>query len=172
MGRAGRPNKIAENVSNTLLKIKDSFEPSLCSEIEKIGVNSRDEYGRTPLIIACFHKNFELVKWLINKGADINAQDRNGYSALHASVSTLQTEIVKYLIKQNIEIDLRDVYGNNALWTAVMIPKNNLVLAEVILEAGANPDNINKAGRSPRQMVQTIHALEIKDNKVIRKDTE
>lgn len=45
-------------------------------------VNCRNTGGETPLMLVCEDANFELVKFLVEKGADINAVDKRGRTVI------------------------------------------------------------------------------------------
>jgi ankyrin repeat protein len=45
-------------------------------------VNARDEGGRTPLMVAAFNANPEVIKTLITAGADVNARNDFGSTPL------------------------------------------------------------------------------------------
>lgn len=46
------------------------------------GVNDRNEHGWSPIIIAAYHGNYEVVDFLLDKGADVNDTNINGTSVL------------------------------------------------------------------------------------------
>ena len=60
-------------------------------------MNRRDDEGNTVLIEAASCGHLEIVKYLIEKGADINAKNRNGNTALVEATSKGHLEIVKLL---------------------------------------------------------------------------
>lgn len=67
------------------------------------GIDSRDEWGMTPLMWAshCCHSG---VAWfLLQNGADVNAQDKFGWSALHIACELGHIEIVKLLLENNAD---------------------------------------------------------------------
>ena len=47
-----------------------------------IDINSKDEYGRTALMVAALWKRLSVVKFLIEVGVDINGKDEHGRTAL------------------------------------------------------------------------------------------
>jgi hypothetical protein len=65
---------------------------------------------RQPLLKAISNENFEEVKDLIAKGADVNAKDKNygDSTALHIAVENGNPEIVKYLLDMGAKINARD----------------------------------------------------------------
>ena len=48
-------------------------------------INSKGRQGWTPLMVAVMANNIELVKWLLNHGADTKSKDKHGYTALRYS---------------------------------------------------------------------------------------
>ena len=50
-------------------------------QINLYGINFRNQFNQTPLMVASYFGNVGLVKELSNKGADINLVDNNGHNA-------------------------------------------------------------------------------------------
>ena len=53
--------------------------------------------GYTPLIMAAYNQQYDLVKFLIAKGADVNAKAKDGSTALNKATKTNDTTMVKLL---------------------------------------------------------------------------
>jgi hypothetical protein len=70
-----------------------------------------------PLLKAVSNENFEDVKDLIAKGANVNAKDKNygEATALHVAVENGSAEIVKFLLDMGAKINARDKYRRTAL---------------------------------------------------------
>ncbi len=49
-------------------------------------VTRRDSESQTPLHVAAQFNHTEVVKWLLDKGADVNAQAYNRFTPLHLTV--------------------------------------------------------------------------------------
>ena len=66
----------------------EAMETNQASEVQKCldngaDVNARDEeIGATALMVACDHKDHDLVELLVNKGADVNKRNQEGATAL------------------------------------------------------------------------------------------
>ena len=77
-------------------------------------------HGRTALLTAAFEGNFENVKNLIEKGADVNVEKKDGKTALLlASGNSKGFQIVQYLIQNGANINAQTKDGYSPLmWAA------------------------------------------------------
>jgi len=73
--------------------------------IEKgINVNTKDEYGNTPLHFAARHnKNIEVIKYLVSERADINAKRRYGATPLSLAIGERNNDVALFLISQGAD---------------------------------------------------------------------
>lgn len=55
-----------------------------------VDINSRDEFGRTPLMYAAEQKNLQMVQFLIDKDADVQAKDNYGFTVIDLVKSMIQ----------------------------------------------------------------------------------
>ena len=60
-------------------------------------------------------KNLEAVKFLVERGADVNAADSEGWTALHGAAFTAGDEMIEYLVSKGARLDAEDVYGETPL---------------------------------------------------------
>jgi ankyrin repeat protein len=73
----------------------------------------------TPLHAASMHGHWEVVKLLIEKGADVNIQtDPQGYAPIHSASFGGHLETVKLLVRNNARIDLRNYRNELPIDTA------------------------------------------------------
>lgn len=77
-------------------------------------INQKDNFGKTPLHYA-FGKNSELLKFLIDRKADINAQDQNGKTVLHYAAMDKFPSVVKYLIEHGAKANIKDFENRTPL---------------------------------------------------------
>jgi uncharacterized protein len=98
---------------------------------------------------------------LIARGVPLDHQDDNGQTALQYAISRGYTEIAVKIILAGGNVNVNDKFGNAALWTAVMQPKPDLDLINLIYKNGGDPLQLNKATRSPLSMAETKNDKEI-----------
>ena len=116
-----------------------------------------DREGRTPLHYAALEDRADDVRTLLADGADANAQDRAGYTPLHFACQQGALSAADALLAAGARVDLVDKFGNSALWRAAFgYQGGEPTLIRHLLEAGADPDARNNAGRSSREMALTL----------------
>jgi ankyrin repeat protein len=59
------------------IKDEDIDECMRLVEEEGADVHEKDEYGRSPIIKACFNKRLDIVEYLVSRGANIHDKDDN-----------------------------------------------------------------------------------------------
>lgn len=81
------------------------------------GVNKRDLSGRTPLSTAMWGTNREVLRALLDGGADVNLPDSEGKPPI--SFGAEKVEMVKVLVEgYGAQINVRDGRGRTPLWYA------------------------------------------------------
>eukprot|EP00026_Physarum_polycephalum_P004566 Phypoly_transcript_04588.p1 GENE.Phypoly_transcript_04588~~Phypoly_transcript_04588.p1 ORF type:complete len:601 (+),score=91.42 Phypoly_transcript_04588:309-2111(+) len=75
----------------------DLIKLKLLVEEEKFNVNDPDYDGRTPLHLAAEEGHLETVKYLVQRGANINVEDRWGTVPLRGAISFNRNEVAAYL---------------------------------------------------------------------------
>ena len=74
-------------------------------------VNTTNSAGLTPLLLALNGDHSELVKELLERGADANMRDRSGYTALHRTCQTNKDDLTTLLIEFGADIEITDNAG-------------------------------------------------------------
>lgn len=93
----------------------DKIKVILEQEIELI--EYKNSKGWTPLIVAAFNQHYEIVKLLIDLGANPNATNINGTTVLMYAKTKLLTEkqpdlsILRTLINAGANVSTRDIHG-------------------------------------------------------------
>ena len=97
----------------------------------------------TALMDACESGTFEMVKYLVERGADIDAVDDDelGMNALMIACRDGSFKMVKYLVDNGADIEIL----NNEGWNAVMFAceKGNFEMVKYLLEKGADIHTVN-----------------------------
>jgi ankyrin repeat protein len=98
---------------------------------------ARDKDGSTPLHCASWKGHAEVVKALLDAGADINAKSQNdhyGDTALHAAAHGNQKDVVKVLIERGASLNSKNQIGRTPLGETEW--HNASAAARLLKEAG------------------------------------
>ena len=79
-------------------------------------MNLKSLDGKTPLMVAAEKGHVEVVKSLLDHGADINDEEVNGWTALHISAIKAHTE-VESLLRAKGATEEEDFCGLEALFS-------------------------------------------------------
>ena len=131
----------------------DIYEASKKGKLRRVkglikgGANVNVEIEESsPLGIAAKNGHLGIVKELIKAGADVNSRNGVDFTPLLEAADNGHLEIVKELIEAGANIDHNSqLYENTALMLAVMI--NDMSMTKTLIEAGADPFQINEYGR-------------------------
>ena len=102
-----------------------------------------------PPLHAAIHlgRNFGAIKALVKGGADVHLKDRNGDNALHlAARCDVSTETIEYLLGFEFDIHDRDISGTTPIIFSGA--SANPRIAEMLLDRGANPNDMDNYQRS------------------------
>ena len=105
--------------------------------IEELGedVNATDD-GTPMLFWAILEENPDIVRLLVEAGADVNATDANvGISMLPSAINVGKSDIVRLLVDAGADVDATDDRGKPMLYWA--IPGGNPEIVRILMEAGA-----------------------------------
>jgi uncharacterized protein len=146
-----------------LLHAVKNNDIALVKELIKqgINVNELDVNKDAPLIIAAYKGSTEIVKLLLETGADVSVVDPGmKATALHAAAYAGNAEAAKLLIEYNIDIDKQGPYnGYTALHDAVW--QNHIETARILIESGANLHIKSHTGETPLEFAKARNHREI-----------
>jgi ankyrin repeat protein len=131
------------------------------------GVNTADnKNGYTPLDLAAFSVRYlPMVKFLIDKGADVNAQSAAGASPLFWAVMRQQKDEVQYLVDHGANVNAADAYGDTILDMVLHLQYTSML--PIILAKDVDVNAVDQGGHRP-----LTYALQMDDHKwadVLRK---
>jgi ankyrin repeat protein len=111
-------------------------------------VHLRDVNECTPMMLAARVGHIDIVRLLLEHGADVNAISKLRSAALIAASLHNHVEVVDCLLKAGADVNATDSNGYCALMAAVEGECMALPVVQLLLDHGANVDGINKNGRS------------------------
>jgi ankyrin repeat protein len=117
--------------------------------------NTRNYENTTALHDACYHEGVEVVRVLLNHGANVEAKDCQGQSPFHRLVRAnrwtasngLAVQVAHLLLNNNADVNAEDEDHVTLLHLACTYKKLDLAL--VLMDHGAIVDVQNKQGRTP-----------------------
>ena len=128
--------------------------------IENLALDIEIEDG-TPLVYAVLYEKIDLVKYLIEQGANVNALYENHFTPLMSAVENENIELIKLLLEAKADVNRKDRHGNDALFKAV--DTENIELIKFLVDAGANPF----MGDNPEQYSAYDSAKDIESDEVV-----
>jgi hypothetical protein len=108
-------------------------------------INKINENGYTPLILASYHGNEEIVSFLVKHVNDVNFAGDYGTALMAASFKGFD-KIVNLLLQNDADTSIADESGVTSLHYAVMFNHTNIV--KQMIEAGADSSIKDNKGYS------------------------
>lgn len=124
-----------------------------------VDIDTRDEHGWTPLMVATFNGREEVAILLIRSGADVRAKDKAGYGSLHWAAFNGYSSVVKLLIEKRANVNERSNHG----WTPLLqaATRGHLLTAVQLIAAGADVNLASNDGWTPLHKAAANGHLEI-----------
>jgi len=117
--------------------------------LEGLGIkaNVTDDEGRNPLhAIAYRNEDLAILKYFIEKGADVNQQDDGGDSPFMNAANNNTLEVVKFLFESVKDSNAKAKNGRSAL--AMAVNRNSADVVEFLLQKGADINTKDKKGNT------------------------
>ncbi len=113
------------------------------------GLNTKGSNDWTLLHFAVFSNKFDIVKFLLDKNANIKAKDVYGNTPLHVAAQyDSKLEIVEFLLDRNAS-GINDVNNNGSTPLHLAIQGNKPSTVKLLLNKGANINAKDKDGKTP-----------------------
>ena len=128
-------------------------------EEEGTDVNFVDCHIDTPLSLAIEEHHFPIMKYLVEKGANVDFY-KNGKSLLQSVSSQGFQKTVKFLLKNGADVNFKDIYGRTSLHMASFSGHLNVV--KLLVEEGkADVCATNRNGESSLLLALINDKIEI-----------
>jgi uncharacterized protein len=127
--------------------------------------------GFSPLGLAAFFKRREVVRYLLDAGADLRLASRQGgFTPLHSAVATdagaVDIEIVRLLLDKGADPNAKGQSGSTPLHTVGFT--GDRASLELLLKHRADPEIKNNDGKTPADLARERGHQEISDLLVTR----
>jgi uncharacterized protein len=116
-------------------------------------LNHRDRDGATALFYAASQGRGEVVRRLVEHGADVNLPNEKGRTPLMAAVMMNHLGASRLLLSARADVNVQDKNGSTALIEAV--EGGHFDMVNLLLQHGANPRLARNNGTTPLQVAQT-----------------
>lgn len=125
-------------------------------------VNYRNSAGRAAIHRAAYWGHSEVVKMLVERGADVNLPGMNGGSALSSAAAGGNVEIVEFLLGAGADVESHNDYGDSPLHAA-MYSNGCIPCARLLIANGASLDHRNADGMTPVSLARVNSGYSMKN---------
>jgi ankyrin repeat protein len=105
---------------------------------DSLKINETSKYKYTAVHWACMRAHWDIVEFLIEKGADLNIRGGDGGTPINWAVNHENVEIIKLLVKNGAKLNIKNQWGMTELHTAVW--RGNIKVATFLLDHGSDPN--------------------------------
>jgi ankyrin repeat protein len=144
----------------TFLQSQEIFDAVRNNELEKVKVlvkndaslvNIKDEAGNTPLHNAAITGSFEIIGYLLSKGADINAQNMQLNTPLHEAIQSRKENTACLLIEKGADLSKINIHEQTPLHRAASA--NQKRAGKMLITKGTEIDPVDRYKRTPFLLV-------------------
>ncbi|PYS12035.1 MAG: hypothetical protein DMG15_15735 [Acidobacteria bacterium] len=95
-------------------------------------VNARPENDRTALLVAAsYSQTVDLLRLLLDKGADLRAQDKGGATALGLALRSADVEVVRFLVDRGLDLNALSPAARSAALARHDLPTVDYLMSKV-----------------------------------------
>lgn len=120
--------------------------------LKKHDIQSATKAGLTSLHIAVKRRNQKMIKFLIDKDADVDAQDNKGFSPLYYAVIQNRVSIARILLNNDADPNLINNIGNAPIHQIAY--KNRFEMLDLFLNYDIDLNLKNRYGMLPYHFAQ------------------
>lgn len=148
------------------LQAQDVFESARKGDLSNIKrlyeadtscINQKNGQDYSPLILACYYNQLEIVKFLIEKNVELNSENKTA-TALQACSYKGFFEIAQELLEYGAEPNIVDANGTSPLIYATQFQHFNII--KLLLKYGADKDYADPNGNTALDYAQKLNISE------------
>jgi ankyrin repeat protein len=163
LAKNAETKKALQDQSKSLVKLVCSDKTLSKEETEAIISkipNAESDVNTSYLLnSAAYYENWDLIKMLISKGANVTNASKHSWTALHNSCYKGNIEITQLLIDKGANINALTKDKSTPLYLAVQEEKGEIV--KLLTDKGADVSICNKNGASPLHMASKTGNVDI-----------
>lgn len=112
-----------------------------------MGIDTQNEQGWTPLMVALFEGREEVALFLIKKGASVHFSDRSGYRPIHWAAFQGYSTVIQEIASRGGDVNA----NTNFAWTPLLqaATRGHARAVETLLALGANVNGQDNEGWTP-----------------------
>jgi ankyrin repeat protein len=111
---------------------------------------------------ATIDKRIDIMRLLLDSGANPDIQDKRQWSALHFAAQEQSADGIELLVSHGATVDIADSDGNTPLSKAVFNYRGNGDAVSALLRLGADRHRENKHGVSPAGLAHKIGNYDVR----------
>ena len=157
------PNKKAEMLVSELEK-GTKANLNLVSDLITLGANLdwQSVSGKTPLLLCAGINHVEILRMLIDAGADLNMKNNSGWAALHNCAYRKNClESAKMLIEAGADVNIQKEDGSTALHLSVI--NQYWKITELLINNGADLNIQDEEGNTPLHIASSNGLVDTTD---------
>jgi len=141
----------------------ENYVPYLVQKDTFLSNTSNKTYKYTPLHLACYNNNLDMIRFLLEKGLNINASDCNLNTPFHILCKKGYSAILKELfeMKLDINVNAQNVIGKTGMHYACQ--NQDVVTIKLLLEHNVNLGLVDSHGNNPLHIACSVNNHEIID---------
>ena len=116
---------------------------------------------RTPLYVASWCEDVDIMRWLLNHGADVNARDEGRLTPLHLAAIGVRLEPVQVLLDHGAHTNLLSSEGQTPLHWASSSGPLSFNIVRLLLKHGADPTIPNNRHSTALHLASSEGRLEV-----------
>ncbi|MDD3732725.1 MAG: ankyrin repeat domain-containing protein [candidate division Zixibacteria bacterium] len=124
-------------------------------------IHAQDEVGYTPLSWAAVRGKWDVLKFLLEAGADVNYQGIDRCAALFSACNHDRPEIILLLLARGADMEHKNAWGNTALSLAAQ--KGNARVVALLISKGADINTASHEGWTPLHYARKADHQEVVD---------
>jgi ankyrin repeat protein len=135
LDRGADPNRSGVGGTTALMWAVPNVEKVRLLVSHGANVNARSETDRTAFLVAAsYPRTLDVLRLLLDRGADLRAQDRSGATALALAVRSADIDVVRFLVEKGLDPNALTLGARRA-----GIARNDLPTADYLVSKAANP---------------------------------